>query len=135
MLSSHHQLVNTPIFAKSDNITPGFSADWGTAHIRFHDVIVSACDSPWWLKLRSQLYNQAERYRRLSVPLSKVDRDITSEHKNILDTCLARNTEQAIVLLTKHMQLTADILMSSEALFNDLPKGARKSISKKPLNI
>lgn len=129
VLSSHHQLSNTATLNNPDQPSLGFSEKWGDAHVKFHSAIISACDSHWWLKLRSQLFYQAERYRRLTVPFSKVDRDISGEHKEIMEACLARNTSEAVKLLTDHMQLTADILMGSEAPFLDAPTKPKKSKS------
>lgn len=126
VLSSHHQMNKTPFFIDPNNPTSGTAPDWGKAHVKFHDAIVAACDSVWWLRLRDQLFYQSERYRRLTVPYAKIDRDVDSEHQSILDACLARDADKAVKRLTDHMQLTADILLASDAPFDDLPKPLKK---------
>jgi len=47
---------------------------------------------PWLLRLHSQLYDQSERYRRLSIPLAKQE-PMWQEHQRILDVTLKRCQE------------------------------------------
>ena len=65
----------------------------------------SACDSPWLLRIREQLYVQSERYRQLS--MAKGDRDLDGEHRRIVDAALARDADLAVELLTQHLNRTA----------------------------
>jgi len=125
VLSAHYQLEHTPVFSGKRSV--GATAAWAKAHIDFHETILSACDSMWWLRLREQLFNQAERYRRLSIPFAKVERDFATEHREIMEACLARNADLAVKRLADHMQLTADILMASGAPFDDIPDNSRNA--------
>lgn len=86
---------------------------WADVHGRFHYALISACDSPWLLRIRSQLFFQAERYRWLSVPLQKAARDTNSEHQKIMDAALERNPRLATALLATHFETTTNILLNA----------------------
>src|SRR5207302_1930478 len=77
--------------------------DWAEAHAAFHAALVEGADSPWLLRLHSQLYAQSERYRRLSIPLGTMDRNVRQEHQAILEAALQRDTVRAVALLTRHL--------------------------------
>jgi GntR family transcriptional regulator, carbon starvation induced regulator len=117
-----HQLEKTPVrsSARPDTMNP----DWTKLHTAFHDSLIAACDSRWGLKLRDQMYIQAERYRRMLLPFTKVPREPDAEHEAIVQAVLARDTDRACKLLADHLQKTADILLASDAPFKDVPKGA-----------
>lgn len=88
--------------------------DWSEAHRRFHRALVAACDSPWMLRLRDILYVQTERYRSVSVPLDRKNRDVAGEHKAIADATLARDTQAACAALRDHLRLTTRILIEAD---------------------
>lgn len=90
---------------------------WHRLHEQFHDELASACPNRWWLRLRRQLYTQSERYRRLSGPFARYERDIDNEHRLIADATLARDTETATGLLADHLRTTTDILLASNMEF------------------
>jgi len=121
IVASWHQLSHTAVEASGGNeIDP----EWTRLHSEFHESLLSACDSAWWLKLRGQLYAQSERYRRLVLPYGKVRRDVDAEHRALVEAVLARDAKAACQMLAQHLQLTADILLASEAPFDDAPKAA-----------
>lgn len=84
--------------------------DWSRAHADFHALLVAACGNDWLLRLRSMLYQQSERYRRLSVPLAATPRQVHLEHRAIFDAVLARDTDKAVAALEAHLRLTATIV-------------------------
>ena len=63
---------------------------------------------------RSQLYDQSERYRRLSVSLARQTRRIGDEHQAVVDAALGRDAEKAVALVTAHMTETANILLTAK---------------------
>jgi len=65
------------------------------------------------MKIRAVLYAQTERYRRLSVPMRTIDRDVAAEHKAIFDSVIARDANLAVALMDKHLRLTTEILVQS----------------------
>ncbi|WP_330629364.1 GntR family transcriptional regulator [Thioclava sp. FTW29] len=88
-------------------------ADWPRLHAQFHDDLVSACDSLWWLRLRDQLYVQAERYRRILLPHARQDRDTETEHRQIMELVLERKAEEAAEALGAHLHRTAQDLLDA----------------------
>ncbi len=133
LLDAWHQLSRTsPLTDKPLKLNP----EWSRLHTRFHDDLIAACDSVWWLRLRGQLYVHAERYRRMLLPNARVVRDVDAEHKDILDATLARDANTACSRLADHIQKTADILLASSAPFEDTPRGepgARATLSQAKL--
>ena len=95
------------------------SERWAAAHQQFHEAIVAACKSPSLMKIRSVLYAQTERYRRLSVPMRTRDRDVAAEHKAIFDAVIARNADLSVSLLNRHLRLTTEILVDSISNISD----------------
>ena len=117
-----YRLSNTPaVDPKSPEV---MSQDWAEAHGAFHDSLIAGSDSAWWLRLRGQLYIQAERYRRL-LPRSKVSRDVHEEHAALVRATLDRDAEKASERLRAHLQHTADILLASDAPFSDMPPASK----------
>ena len=112
LVAAFHRLSRTPERVASD---PARSADdWAEAHAGFHSALVDGADSPWLLRLHSQLYAQSERYRRLSIPLGSMDRDVDGEHRQIMEAALARDTKRALGLMRRHIGVTTLILLKAD---------------------
>lgn len=111
VVAAYHQLSRTSTRAPDD---PQRANDAFTlAHGRFHEEIVSPCDSPWLLRLRATLFAQSERYRALSFPLSRKERDVKAEHRKLVDAVLARDVDKAVELMNEHIEKTTAILLES----------------------
>jgi DNA-binding GntR family transcriptional regulator len=115
IVASWHQLSHTPVKLPGDELND----TWTRLHSEFHESLLAACDSPWWMKFREQLHVQAERYRRLVLPYAKTKRNVEAEHQAIVDAVLARDADAACELLAQHFRLTADLLLASEAPFDE----------------
>lgn len=114
VLSSYHILSRTPISVGTSDQTT-VSQDWTDAHDAFHNSLVAACPNPWWLKLRHLLYIQAERYRRMVAPVAEHRRDINAEHRGLMEAALEREVGKTQQLFADHIQLTANLLIKSDA--------------------
>jgi plasmid stability protein len=77
------------------------------------------------------LYAQSERYRRLSVPVAKHDRDLEAEHRGIMEAALARDANRAVQLLTEHLSATTRILLDAPEVKSGI-SGATGSRAPKP---
>jgi DNA-binding GntR family transcriptional regulator len=86
--------------------------DWSAEHRVFHTVLVSACDSPWLLRFREMLFDQSERYRRLSMGDGTPSRDVAEEHAALVRAAVARDADRACALLTEHLARTADAVLA-----------------------
>jgi DNA-binding GntR family transcriptional regulator len=89
---------------------------WSNSHREFHEALVSACPSPWLLRLRSLLHEQSERYRRLSAPLETNERDVRGEHRELMEAVLKRDEASALRALEQHFFSTAQIILGSSLL-------------------
>lgn len=83
---------------------------WERANTAFHSAMVAACGSRWLLKVRVDLHDQCERFRRASVNQKLGSRDLREEHAQIAQAVLARDAEQACALTERHFNLTATSL-------------------------
>ncbi|MGX9718560.1 GntR family transcriptional regulator [Stenotrophomonas acidaminiphila] len=81
---------------------------WEERNRQFHYALVSACDSPWLIKLQELLYHQAERYRRVSLSASRGKRFVQDEHQAIFEATLERNALRACRLTHDHLMRTYD---------------------------
>ena len=111
LVAAYHRLSRTPERPVSDPMRS--DDEWADAHAAFHAALVDGADSPWLLRLHSQLYAQSERYRRLSIPLGGSDRNVGKEHQDILDAALKRDADGAVALLTQHLNYTTEILLQA----------------------
>lgn len=89
-----------------------FAADWEDRNREFHEALVAACKSEWIKRLRSLLYYQHERYRRISLTHPVAGRDLAAEHKAIMDATLARDTQRAIALSKDHIDRTTQAVLA-----------------------
>ena len=89
--------------------------DWSSRHKAFHFALMSACPSPLMLGMIDSLFDRAERYRRFCALRRKVERRKGDEHKLLMETVLARDSEKAVSMLREHIQgtlaRTSDILL------------------------
>ncbi len=98
----HHRLSQT-----DRNDTSNFES----LHKAFHIALLNACDSPILLKFCDQLYDLNIRYRYLAgKSLGYSKRDVSEEHKAILDATLARDADSATERLIHHYTLTGEFL-------------------------
>jgi DNA-binding GntR family transcriptional regulator len=114
VLSAYHILTRTDRMAVTRDAAA--AAQWWAVHADYHRALVSACGSPWLLRVRETLFAQSERYRMLSVPLGgTVPRNVEKEHADITEAVLARDIDRATGLMTSHLELTTHYLLKSGA--------------------
>jgi DNA-binding GntR family transcriptional regulator len=78
-------------------------------HHQFHRALISACGSPRLLELADQLSIETQRYRLPSLTgrsIGAPPRDVSAEHKQIMDAAL-RRSDQAATLLAAHYRRTS----------------------------
>ena len=79
-------------------------------------VLVSACDSPTMISIRSRLFEQAERYVALSIMSTGPLRDDVTEHKQLMRAALNREIDKTIELNRVHITRTLDKVAASLAV-------------------
>jgi DNA-binding GntR family transcriptional regulator len=124
VVAALHRLSHTSIWA--DKAARRYSEEYARAHEIFHEVLAAGCGSPWLLHLRTILFNHSERYRWFTGPLSKVDRDLDKEHREIAEAALSRDSERAVALMNEHLQMTTRIILNSLSSGHEpAPKSAK----------
>lgn len=88
----------------------GVLAQWEGANRRFHEALVSACGSPWLIRLRNMLHRHSERYRMISMMQTAIERDVHDEHEAIFEASLARKVLRACRLTELHLQRTTEVI-------------------------
>lgn len=88
---------------------PRPSEEWAVAHGRFHRALVGAADSKWLLRIRDMLFDQSDRYRRMTAATAKKDRDLNTEHREIMQAVLARDKKISARLIDAHFRKTAEV--------------------------
>ena len=116
VVASYHRLSR--LSEPSDDDPLRVNENWSIAHGEFHYRLVCACGSAYLLRIREQLYAQAERYRRLSLPLKTSMRDVDGEHKAIMEAVLGRRPDEACELMSRHLNKTSRILLESHLFSN-----------------
>ncbi|ENO91273.1 transcriptional regulator [Thauera sp. 28] len=87
---------------------PGTTEEWEKRNRAFHEALISASPSRWIRHFQNILYQQSERYRRISPFRQPIERDIHAEHQALFDATLARDTTRATSILTEHILRTLD---------------------------
>ena len=96
------------------------SPEWGIRHRDFHNALARASASPILLEIRDNLFDRAQRYRRISSLYRPDARDKDAEHRAIMEAALARDAGLASGLIERHIRQTADNVMRYAAdLFDD----------------
>ena len=109
LLSAFHRLDVMRSSSASDLQT--MDEAWSKQHTEFHNCLAAACDSPWLLRLRKSLFEQAERYRRISFGFSANSRDLGGEHRQLMTAVLERDPDRARKLVAIHWQTTAKVIL------------------------
>lgn len=80
---------------------------WDERHKAFHSAIASGCGSKHLMQLRSQLLDQAERYRHLWLKSTVFSEEALNkkrdEHSELVNAILARDADKASTLMREHL--------------------------------
>lgn len=79
-------------------------------HKAFHFGMYEVGGSVWLLRLINMLWNNSERYRRLSLTERGTVHDRRQEHAEVLEACRANDGDRAAKLLKNHLQRTATLV-------------------------
>lgn len=101
VVSAFHKLTLAEQRLRSD--PPGAFEGWEFCNRQFHEALVAACRSTRLRRSREVLYQQAERYRRVSAVKGPPGDDLHEEHKSIFKAVMARDADRAGALLTTHI--------------------------------
>jgi DNA-binding GntR family transcriptional regulator len=105
LLAAHHTLARTPWHLEKRQINDA----WLEAHLTFHRVLLQGCPNRRLTGIADLLRDSAEIYRWWHARPEPYNRDIASEHREILDAALARDADAAATALTKHLELNEEL--------------------------
>jgi DNA-binding GntR family transcriptional regulator len=106
VVGSCHRLCREP-FSHEASSRP--SQSWIALHHAFHFNLVNGCGSPRLLEICGRLYQQADRYRYLSMRMPA--RNIDMEHEKIAAATVGRDAPTATSLLADHYLTTTRIII------------------------
>ena len=97
------------------------SPEWALRHREFHSALVGRPTSPILREIRDNLFDRAQRYRRISSLYRPGPRNKEAEHRAILEAALSRDTPLACDLIERHIRQTTENILryASELLSND----------------
>lgn len=105
LVAAHYRLNKVEIELGAQPVL--LTEEWETLHRRFHLALLAACPNDRQRTLSATLFDQAERYRRLSGRTRHTHRP-AQEHQRLSDATLARDEETAAALLQEHLCTTFD---------------------------
>ncbi|MFT3759070.1 FCD domain-containing protein [Thauera sp.] len=91
--------------------------EWEMRNRAFHEALISASGSRWIRHFQHILYQQSERYRRISLFHQPIARDIHAEHQTLFEATIARDATRATSILTEHILRTLDAVKRMPAGF------------------
>ena len=101
-------------------VAQGPTDEWELRHADFHEALISACPLQRIQHFRQILFEQSERYRRLSLSRLPADRDVPGEHRALMEAVLQRDADRACDLLAVHIRLTGEIVAEAVRGLNGL---------------
>jgi DNA-binding GntR family transcriptional regulator len=110
LLVAHHRLDRTPRSLDPEKFQD--NPAWERVHRAFHTTLIGQCGSRPLLGFCEQLADRLYRYRMMSIAKAYPVRKVGAEHLQILQAVLAKDIEEAVHLLQRHYQLTADVIYS-----------------------
>ncbi|UCV02752.1 GntR family transcriptional regulator [Dechloromonas denitrificans] len=103
-------------------------AEWEERNRVFHEVLIAACPSRWIKHFLSILYQQAGRYRHLSLAFNPIPRNVHAEHEALFEAVMAREAERAAAIMAEHIELTyRSIQALPEELLHGTPATAPRA--------
>lgn len=111
LISAYHLVARIEERAEEDRSL--LDNIWDARHRDFHFALLSACDSPWTLHFCRLLFDQCQRYQRLTTTLDHSPMLKRNEHQALLEAALARRTDEACDLLADHIRGTRHALRAN----------------------
>lgn len=108
LLVAHHRLERAPRSLNPERFES--NPEWERLHRAFHDRLIDGCGSRPLIGFCEQLADRLNRYRALSIRKAYRVRKVSQEHSEILQVVLDKNSDEAVRLLQRHYEQTADII-------------------------
>lgn len=119
IVAAYHRL--SKVEEKFGEHPEDFSDEFEDRNRDFHRAMIAACPSRWLHHMHGILFQQSERYRRISLANKVVPRNVHAEHQAIVEAVLARDVELACRLEGEHIERTLAVL--SEVIAQEERRG------------
>lgn len=120
VLAAHHQLASTPRCdgsesgSECDGSEPGgrsINRAFAVAHRAFHVALLAGSGNSHLESIAASLRDRSELYLYWSFYLGDdTGRDVACEHRQLSELTIARDADNAVDALTRHIQRTSDSL-------------------------
>jgi GntR family transcriptional regulator, carbon starvation induced regulator len=111
IVAAHHRLTRVQSRLKKSG-DHAMAVEWEIRHREFHQALIAACRSRWLMRFCETLRIQCDRYRHLVlVPPSTYPR-LVAHHKPMMDAALARNADEACLLLATHFAESSRMILA-----------------------
>lgn len=81
-------------------------------HRELHMAVYSCSESKWLLRLIPMLWDNSERYQRLSLPV-RDRRETLEEHRAVIAACIKGDPDATAAALREHLTRTIDAAMAA----------------------
>jgi DNA-binding GntR family transcriptional regulator len=108
LLVAHHRLDRAPRSLNPERFES--NPEWERLHRAFHTLLIGGCGSRPLISFCEQLADRLSRYRALSSRKAFRVRKVSQEHADIAKAVLERDTEEAVRLLQRHYEQTAEFI-------------------------
>lgn len=119
IVAAYHRL--SKVEEKFGEHPEDFADEFEDRNRDFHHAMIAACPSRWLHYMHGILFQQSERYRRISLASKSVPRNVHAEHQAIVEAVLARDVELACRLEGEHIERTLTVL--SEIIAKEEARG------------
>ena len=108
LVAAYHRLSKTEAKLRAE---PELQRDeFEIRNREFHEALISACPSRWLHHLYAILFQQSERYRRISLVNRVVSRDVHAAHQAVFEAALARDVNLACRVAGEHIERTLTVM-------------------------
>ena len=108
LIVAHHRLDRAPRSLNPERFES--NPEWERLHKAFHAILISGCQSRPLIGFCEQLADRLGRYRALSSRKAFRVRKVSQEHADIVKAVLDRDSEEAVRLLQRHYEKTAEVI-------------------------
>ncbi|WP_345527522.1 GntR family transcriptional regulator [Nocardioides endophyticus] len=109
VVATHHTLARSG----GENEAHDISEDWILAHEAFHVAILGGCPNEYLVDAAVRLRSISLVYRVWSAPAAeRAHRDVEQEHREIMESVVARDSDRAAELTVAHIRRSTDLLIS-----------------------
>ncbi|MDD4937117.1 MAG: FCD domain-containing protein [Acidiphilium sp.] len=117
LITCFHRLAKTQERLEAD---PAVAFDaWEVRNKEFHEALAAASPSAWLARFRQVLFQNSERYRRISGTMGPIPRDVHNEHEEIFKATIARDTDKAVFALAEHIRRSVNVIREKALLPDD----------------